>query len=128
MARGPESQTAVVRDRDLEISRIATQCEPYHHLEMGHDQAKTVFIFVSDAIPDTVRGYRLASQLSLADGLGFKGSETEKVLYADVMMLSWNADLDSAVPCWLRAFGIRPPAKCISAIAFMLSTAFTTGN
>ena len=96
--------------RDLEISRIATQCEPYHQLEMGHDQAKTVFIFASDAVPDTVRGYRLASQLSLADGLGFKGSETEKVLYADVMMLSWNAELDKRSPMlapsiWYSAAG-----------------------
>jgi hypothetical protein len=79
--------------RDLELCRIATTNEPYHRLEMGHSQARTVFLFASDSVPDTIRGYRLASQLHLADGLGFKGGETEKVLYADVMMLSWNADL-----------------------------------
>jgi hypothetical protein len=96
--------------RDLEIFRIATQSEPYHRLEMGHSQVKTVFIFASDAVPDTVGGYRLASQLRLADGLGFKGGETEKVLYADVMMLSWNAELDQRSPMlapsiWYSAAG-----------------------
>jgi hypothetical protein len=82
--------------RDVEIFRIATRSEPYHRLEMGRTQAKKVFIFVNDAVPDTIRGYRLASQLHLADGLGFKGGETEKVLYADVMMLSWSADEEGA--------------------------------
>ena len=96
--------------RDLEIFRIATQSEPYHRLEMGHSQAKTVFIFASDAVPDTVGGYRLASQLRLADGLGFKGGETEKVLYADVMMLSWSADMEGLRPMlapsiWYSAAG-----------------------
>ena len=96
--------------RDLEVSRIATRSEPYHRLEMDHPQLKTAFIFVSDTVPDTVGGYRLASQLHLADGLGFKGGETEKVLYADVMMLSWIADQEDLRPMlapsiWYSAAG-----------------------
>jgi hypothetical protein len=96
--------------RDIELSHIATRCEPYHRLEMGHSQTRTVFIFASDAIPDTLRGYRLASQLQLAEGLKFKGGETEKVLYADVMMLSWNAELAELRPMlapsiWYSAAG-----------------------
>ncbi|MGA2166900.1 MAG: hypothetical protein ABSG62_01730, partial [Terracidiphilus sp.] len=96
--------------RDIELSRVATRSEPYHRLEMGSAQTKTVFIFASDAIPDTVRGYRLASQLRLAEGLGFKGGETEKVLYADVMMLVWNAEMEELRPMlapsiWYSAAG-----------------------
>ena len=96
--------------RDIELSRVATRSEPYHRLEMGSAQTKTVFIFASDAIPDTVRDYRLASQLRLAEGLGFKGGETEKVLYADVMMLSWNAKMEELRPMlapsiWYSAAG-----------------------
>jgi hypothetical protein len=96
--------------RDLELSRVATRSEPYHRLEMGSPQTKTVFIFVNETIPNTVRGYRLASQLRLAEGLGFKGGETEKVLYADVMMLSWNAQLEELRPMlapsiWYSAAG-----------------------
>jgi len=104
------SKLSTFEIRDVEVHRIATRCEPYHRLEMGRAQAKTIFVFASDAVPDTIRGYRLASQLHLADGLGFKGGETEKVLYADVMMLTWNADMEGLRPMlapsiWYSAAG-----------------------
>ena len=96
--------------QDLKLFRVASHSEPYHRLEMGHSQTKTVFIFADDNVPDTVRGYRLASQIHLADALGFKGGTTEKVLYADVMMLSWNADPECFRPMlapsiWYSAAG-----------------------
>jgi hypothetical protein len=95
---------------EIELFRVATRREPYHRLEMGCPQTATVFIFVSDKAPDTIRGYRLASQLALAEGLGFKGGETEKVLFADVMMLSWNSQLEEPRPMlapsiWYSAAG-----------------------
>jgi hypothetical protein len=96
--------------RDIRLSRVASRNEPYHRLEMGKSATKTVFIFADDTVPDTVRGYRLASQRHLAEALGFQGGETEKVLYADVMMLSWNAELDDLRPMlapsiWYSAAG-----------------------
>jgi hypothetical protein len=96
--------------RDIKVLRIATRSEPHRRLEMGHQQATTVFIFVNDAVPDTVRGYRLASQLHLAEGLGFKGGETEEALYADVMMLSWDTEAGENRPMlapsiWYSAAG-----------------------
>lgn len=96
--------------RNMELSRVATRAEPYHRLEMGHAETRTVFIFADESISDTERSYRLASQLHLADGLGFEGGETEKVLYADVMMLSWNAELAEPRPMlapsiWYSAAG-----------------------
>jgi hypothetical protein len=96
--------------RDVELFRVATRTEPCHLLEMGVPQTKAAFIFVDDAVADTVRGYRLASQLHLAEGLGFKGGETEKILYADVMMLSWSAELGGRLPMlapsiWYSAAG-----------------------
>lgn len=96
--------------QDTELSRIATQSEPYHRLDMGEPQTKTMFVFASDTVPDTIRGYRLASQLHLAEGLGFLGGETEKVIYADIMMLSWNAEMRGLLPIvapsiWYSAAG-----------------------
>jgi hypothetical protein len=96
--------------RDVELFRVATRIEPYHKLEMGRSQVKTIFMFASEIVPDTLRGYRLASQLRLSDGLGFKGGETEKVLYADLMMLSWNAEVGGHRPMlapsiWYSAAG-----------------------
>jgi hypothetical protein len=76
--------------RDLEVGRLRARLQPYHRLEMDRPDQKTSFIFVDDWTPDTLRGYRLSSQLYLADGLNFKGGDTERVLYSDLMMLSWD--------------------------------------
>ena len=96
--------------RGLQVHQISTRCEPYHRLEMDHGEEKTIFVFADDAIPDTVRGHRLWCQLYLAEGLGFKGGETEKVVYADLMMLCWIAGPESFRPIlapsiWYSAAG-----------------------
>jgi hypothetical protein len=101
---------AKVEVRHLQIGRVATRSEPYHRLEMGHPAEKTVFVFADEKVPDTVRGCRLASQLYLADGLGFNGGDTEKVVYADLMMLCWIAGPESFRPIcapsiWYSAAG-----------------------
>ena len=101
---------AKVEVRGLQIRRIATRSEPYHRLEMGLPAEKTVFVFADEKVTDTVRGHRLASQCYLADGLGFKGGETEKALYADLMMLCWIAGPESFRPIcapsiWYSAAG-----------------------
>ena len=101
---------AKVELRGLQIRRIATRSEPYHRLEMGQPAEKTVFVFADDTVPDTIRGHRLASQLYLADGLGFQGGQTEKTLYADLMMLCWITGPESFQPIcapsiWYSAAG-----------------------
>ena len=107
---GERGRLPSIEVREIEIFRIATQSQPCHRLEMGRAQARTVFLFAGDSVPDTLGGYRLASQLRLADGLGFQGGETEKVLYADVTMLSWSAEVEGARPMlapsiWYSAAG-----------------------
>jgi len=77
--------------RDLELSQVVTRLQPYHRLEMDRAQEKTSFIFIDDEVPNTLRGYRLAAQRNLADGLAFRGGDAEKVLYSDLMMLCWSA-------------------------------------
>jgi hypothetical protein len=77
---------------------------------MGHPQKKTSFIFIDDEVPNTLRGYRLAAQRCLADGLAFRGGDTEKVLYSDLMMLCWSAAPDYQHPIvapsiWYSAAG-----------------------
>ena len=109
-ASNDTGRLAAIEVREIELFRVATRSEPYRRLEMGHQQATTVFLFANDEVPDTIRGYRLASQLHLAEGLGFRGGETEKVLYSDVMMLSWNASEGVARPMlapsiWYSAAG-----------------------
>lgn len=77
--------------RDLQLTRLAARLQPVHRLEMDRQQEKTSFIFVDDEISNSLRDYRLASQRALADGWGFRGGDTEKVLYSDLMMLCWSA-------------------------------------
>jgi hypothetical protein len=76
--------------QELELCRLTTRLESYHRLPMDHPQAKTSFIFVDKDVPDELRAYRSASQRYFADGVGFKGSDTEKTLYSDLMMLCWS--------------------------------------
>ena len=69
-----------------------------------------MFLFADSHVPDTLRGYRLASELHLANALGFEGGDTEKVLYADLMMLCWNNGTESFRPMlapsiWYSAAG-----------------------
>ena len=77
--------------RDLELREMPARLQPYHRLEMDRPEQKTSFIFVDEHTPDTIRGYRLTCQQRLAEGLDFRGGDTEKVVYADLMMLSWAA-------------------------------------
>jgi hypothetical protein len=102
--------SAKIEIQGLRIGRIGTRSQPYHRLEMGQASEKTVFIFADDKVQDTIRGHRLASQIYLADGLGFKGGDTEKVVYADLMMLCWIASPESFRPIlapsiWYSAAG-----------------------
>ena len=108
--RGAADSVSKIELRGLELRRVGTRSNPYHRLEMDHTVQKTVFIFVDDKVLDTLRGYRLASQIHLAGSLGFKGGETEKILYADLMMLCWNADTEEVRPIlapsiWYSAAG-----------------------
>jgi hypothetical protein len=64
--------------RDLQLRRLSTSFRPYHRLEMDRPETKTSFIFVDDRISNTLRDYRLAPQLHLAGGLGFRGGDTAK--------------------------------------------------
>ena len=84
--------------RNVKLSKIPVEYRPYHRLEMDRAVERTTFFFADENIPATLRGYRLASQLRLAEALGFRGGETEKVLYADLMMLCWNAGIEISRP------------------------------
>ena len=102
--------SAKIEVRGLQVRPIATRCEPYHRLEMDRAEEKTIFVFADETVPDTIRGHRLASQLHLADGIDFKGGDTEKVVYADLMMLTWIAGPESFRPIlapsiWYSAAG-----------------------
>ena len=85
---------------------------------MGEWVEVTSFLFADRGVDDSLRGYRLASQLHLAEGLGSRAGIRKKLLYADLMMLCWIAGPETFRPIWLPASGIRLRAKCICATVF----------
>ncbi|MGH9514926.1 MAG: hypothetical protein ACRD3P_04520 [Terriglobales bacterium] len=106
----PAANTLRIDIKELQLNRLSTTLQPYHRLEMDRPQALTSFIFVDEGIANTLRDYRLASQRHLAEGLGFGGGDTEKVLYSDLMMLCWSASPEYRHPMvapsiWYSAAG-----------------------
>lgn len=96
--------------RAMTLGRVSARPRPYHRILMDKPIEKTSFLFVDQSTPDTLHGYRLSSELHLADALGFQGGETEKALYADLMMLCWNNGAKSFRPMlapsiWYSAAG-----------------------
>lgn len=74
--------------KDLEVIQSIGKKQAYHRLEQGKTAQKKIFIFAEELKP-TIHDVRLASQVHLANGLGFKGSIEEKCLYACYQMLMW---------------------------------------
>jgi len=84
--------------KDIEIRRNKTCSRPFDRLQIGEPLKKTVFIFVDDKLKNTLHDLRLASEIYLAEGLGFKGGPTEKVFYATLMSLSWITESSDFTP------------------------------
>jgi len=81
-----ESKSDIIIN-DFEILEINPKKYPYHRMPIGEKQTKTIFMFVQKA--KDIRDIRLASQTRLSEGMEFEGSDEEKVLFADFMMLTW---------------------------------------
>jgi len=92
--------------KDLRITKHNPVVECYHPLEMNKPSIKTMFVFAEPA--KTIRDYRLASQIRLAEGLGFKGTEAEKILYADIKMLTWIAEPKDLTPHLVPSLNYSP--------------------
>jgi hypothetical protein len=81
-------KSSKIKTRNIRIYESSPQPIPWHELRQGEELVYTLMIFADDC-EVTSRNIKLKSQINLADGLGFKGSEVEKILYADFKMLTW---------------------------------------
>lgn len=100
------SDAGTLRIRNLKVTRQLGREIPYHRLEIGSTQSKTMFIFAQQA--DSIRDLRLASQTRLAEGLGFTGSDVEKVLFADMQMLTWITSDSDFTPLNVPSINYAP--------------------
>lgn len=82
--------------KDLKIEENEARIQPYNVMPMGVKASKTTFIFVEPW--KSHRDFMISSQLRLAEAKGFKGSEIEKMMYANLNMLTWITAIDDFNP------------------------------
>lgn len=82
--------------KDLQIVEHQPQKEPYNRIAIGQTVTKTTYIFVEPW--KNHHDFVVSSQLRLAEGKGFKGSDIEKMLYSNFNMLTWITDVNDFSP------------------------------
>lgn len=92
--------------RNVEIRRYHGSARQFHPLVPGEPHSIRLFVF--DEPSDRHRDIQIASQVRLAEGLGFEGSTAEKMLYADNQMLVWIAQHDKMEPHVVPSLNYQP--------------------
>ncbi|MDT0685920.1 hypothetical protein [Autumnicola psychrophila] len=82
--------------RDLQLIEHKPFTQAYNNLPLGDTIVKTTYIF-SEPWKDH-KAYKIATQTKLAEGMGFKGTEIEKMLYANFQMMNWITGIDNLEP------------------------------
>lgn len=82
--------------KDLHVIKHQPKKVPYNIMPMGETVRKNTFIFSEQW--KTHRDFMVSSQLRLAEGLGFQGSDIEKILYANFNMMTWVTSVNDFTP------------------------------
>lgn len=82
--------------KDLQFVEHLPQVEPYNLLPHGEKTVKTTYIFAEPW--KSHQQFMISSQTCLAEGKGFKGTQIEKMLYANFNMLTWITDTKDFTP------------------------------
>lgn len=82
-----DNQVNQLQIKDLQIVVHQPAPEPYNILPIGEAREKTSYLFVEPWKDH--HEFMISSQTRLAEGMGFKGSQIEKMLYANMNMLTW---------------------------------------
>lgn len=82
--------------KDLQFIEHQPQQEPYNVLPLGEKVEKTTYVFIEPW--KSHQQFMISSQSHLASGKGFKGSMIEKMLYANLQMLTWITDTKDFTP------------------------------
>ena len=89
-------QPANLQIKDLHWEEHQPRKEPYDLLPLGKMVEKTTYYFIEPWTSH--RDFMISSQSRLADGKGFKGSQIEKMLYANFNMLTWITTVHDFTP------------------------------
>ena len=85
-----------IQVKELKIVEDQPLKQPYNVIPMGEKVTKTTYIFVEPW--KNHHDFMVSSQSRLAEGMGFKGSGIEKMLYANLNMLTWITSVDDFTP------------------------------
>lgn len=78
--------------KDLRIEENHPFERPYNRLTLGEPIEKVTYIF-SEPWKDQ-KQFKISTKTRLAEGMGFQGSEIEKMLYANFQMMTWITSVD----------------------------------
>ncbi|VYU11369.1 hypothetical protein [Clostridium paraputrificum] len=92
--------------KNFRIIKVNGVEKPYHRLMQGQISEKRLFILAKRM--DCLRDIRYYSQILLSDGLGFKGNDYEKILYADMQMLTWITSANDFSPLNVPSINYAP--------------------
>lgn len=87
---------AFLQFKDLKIVENHPKVLPYNVLPLGKSVEKVTYMFVEPY--KTHRDFMISSKTRLAEGMGFKGSGAEKMLYANMQMLTWITSVNDSTP------------------------------
>jgi hypothetical protein len=94
---GPSGKKDVQLDiKDFRILQHRVEPKPYNILPQGDTVEKTSYIFIEPW--QSQHQFMISSQTRLAEGMGFQGSAIEKMMYANVNMLTWISDINDFSP------------------------------
>jgi len=82
--------------KDLQFTEHQPKVEAYNQLLMGQSSEKTTYIFVEPYTNH--KNFMISAQTRLAEGKGFKGSQIEKMMYANLNMLTWITSVHDMTP------------------------------
>jgi len=82
--------------KDLKIVAHQPASEPYNVLPIGETAEKISYLFVEPWKDH--REFMISSQTRLAEGMGFRGSQIEKMLYGNMNMLTWINGVNDIKP------------------------------
>lgn len=82
--------------KNLQFEEHQPKKEAYNLLPMGQPMEKTTYLFCEPFTNH--KDFMLSAQTRMAEGKGFKGSQMEKMLYANFNMLTWITSVRDFTP------------------------------
>jgi hypothetical protein len=94
---GPTANTDVQLEiKDLNIVQHQVSPKPYNILPLGDTVEKISYVFIEPW--QSHQQFMISCQTRLAEGMNFQGSAIEKMMYANVNMLTWISDINDFSP------------------------------